>query len=153
MKSKKKFKAVNITDMQTKAKLMDDVIWILMFIFSAIHGLMTISQGILSSYVTEIKEEFSLSYSEYSLFGTISGLGSLLGSIVFTLIIEKVSNKYLISSMLIINCLSHFSFVFKLKNLEELNHLSYRVSYFISKSFYIRFCFSFLLYLLSNVGR
>ena len=115
MRSKKKFRAVNITDMQTKAKLMDDVIWILMFIFSAIHGLMTISQGILSSYVTEIKEEFSLSYSEYSLFGTISGLGSLLGSIVFTLIIEKVSNKYLISSMLIINCLSHFSFVFKLK--------------------------------------
>ena len=106
MKSSKKYK---------KARINENIIWILMFIISLIHGLMCISQGILSSCVTEIKQELYLSYEEYSMFGTINGLGSLIGSFVFTLIIDVVSHKYLICIMLIINSISHFAFYFKLK--------------------------------------
>ena len=101
MKSNKKFKVVAINDYQNKEKLSDDIIWILMFVISLIHGLMCISQGILSSCVTEIKNELNLSDEEFSMFGTINGFGSLIGSLIFTLIIEFVSHKYLISIMLI----------------------------------------------------
>ena len=96
-------------------KQSENIIWALMIIISIIHGLMCISQGILSSYVTEIKQELNLSYEEYSMFGTMNGLGSLIGSFVFTLIIDYVSHKYLICIMLIINTISHFAFFFKLK--------------------------------------
>ena len=105
MKSSKKINQV---------KLSPKIIWTLMFIISLIHGLMCISQGILSSCVTQIKIELDLSYEEYSLFGTL-GLGSLIGSFIFTLIINFVIHKYLICIMLIINSLAHFAFYFKLK--------------------------------------
>ena len=111
----KKFKTVEILDSNTKNKPSEDIIWILMFVISLIHGLMCISQGILSSCVTQIKEELFLSDEEFSMFGTINGFGSLIGSLIFTLVIERTSHKYLISSMLIINCLSHFAFFFKMK--------------------------------------
>ena len=115
MNKDKKFKTVEIDDPKNKLKPSEDIIWILLFVISFIHGLMCISQGILSSCVTEIKQELSLSDEEFSMFGTINGFGSLIGSLIFTLIIEQVSHKYLITSMLIINCLSHFAFFFKLK--------------------------------------
>ena len=114
MKANKAFKVVEIQDSQNKYKLSRDIIWILMFAISFIHGLMCISQGILSSCVTKIKEELFLSDEDYGMFGTISGFGSLTGSLIFTLIIERVSHKYLLCSMLIINCLSHFAFFFKM---------------------------------------
>ena len=98
-----------------KVKLNKKIIWTLLFIISLIHGFMCISQGILSSCVTQIKQELNLSYEEYSLFGTLNGLGSLIGSFIFTLIINIVSHKYLICIMLIINSLAHFAFYFKLK--------------------------------------
>ena len=106
MKSAKKIK---------KVKLSKKIIWTLLFIISLIHGLMCISQGILSSCVRQIRHELDLSYEEYSLFGTMNGLGSLIGSFIFTLIINYVSHKYLICIMLIINSLAHFAFYFKLK--------------------------------------
>ena len=94
MKANKAFKVVEIQDSQNKYKLSRDIIWILMFAISFIHGLMCISQGILSSCVTKIKEELFLSDEDYGMFGTISGFGSLTGSLIFTLIIERVSHKY-----------------------------------------------------------
>ena len=111
----KKFKTVEIHDPNARNKPSEDIIWILMFVISLIHGFMCISQGILSSCVTQIKHELFLSDEEFSMFGTINGFGSLIGSLIFTLIIERISHKYLISSMLIINCLSHFPFFFKMK--------------------------------------
>ena len=109
----KKVKTVNINDYNTK-KLSEDVIWLLMSIISIIHGLMCISQGMLSSCVTEIKKEFELSDEKYGMFGTINGFGSLIGSLIFTLVIEKINHKNLICTMLIINSLCHFAFYFKL---------------------------------------
>ena len=115
MKSNKIFESVPINELQNKGMLSKDIIWVLMLVISLIHGLMCISQGILSSCVTDIKQELFLSDKNYGMFGTISGLGSLIGSLIFTLIIEHVSHKYLICTMLIINSISHLAFFFKVK--------------------------------------
>ena len=104
---------VKILDSTTK--LSEIIIWILMYILSIIHGLMEIAPGILSSCVTEIKEELKTSDKEFGLFGTLQRFGSFLGSFAFTIIIERVNHKYLISIMLLINCFSNFAFFFGLK--------------------------------------
>ena len=129
----KKVKVVNINDLNSK-KVSENVIWILMSVISIIHGLMCISQGILSSCVTEIKKEFELSDEKYGMFGTVNGLGSLIGSLIFTLVIENINHKNLICTMLIINCLCHFAFYFKL------NYFSLLMSRFIS-GFASVFCY------------
>ena len=129
----KKVKVVNINDLNSK-KLSENVIWILMSVISIIHGLMCISQGILSSCVTEIKKEFELSDEKYGMFGTVNGLGSLIGSLIFTLVIENINHKNLITTMLIINCLCHFVFYFKL------SYFSLLMSRFIS-GFASVFCY------------
>ena len=90
------------------------LIWILMILISLSHALIYISPGILSSCITQIKKELDLSDEEFGLFGTINGFGALIGSLVFTLIIEKVNHKVLITSALILNCICHIAFYLKL---------------------------------------
>ena len=104
---------VSADNLKPKEKLSENVIWVLMYILSAIHGLMVIVPGMLSSCITEMKSEFSLSDKEFGMFGTVNGFGSLLGSLAFTLVIEKINHKVLICSMLLINCTCHFAFFFK----------------------------------------
>ena len=104
---------INSNDIN-KNKLSEEIIWVLMYTMSIIHGLMCISPGILSSCISQIKKEFRLSDEKYSMFGTLNGFGSLIGSLIFTIIIENINHKNLICSMLIINCLCHFSFCLKL---------------------------------------
>ena len=114
--------------------LLQNIIWFLMAIISLIHGLLCISPGILSSYITELKKEFKLSDAKYGHLGTAYGLGSLLGSLIFTFIIQILNNKYLICGMIIINCLCNFIFFF---------NITYRIllsSRFIS-GFASVFCF------------
>ena len=107
--------AVEVVQMKSKSqeKLSENIIWLLMYILSAIHGLMVIVPGMLSSCITEMKSEFHLSDKEFGMFGTVNGFGSLLGSLAFTLVIEKINHKCLICSMLLINCIMHFAFFFK----------------------------------------
>ena len=111
--------AVEVVQMKSKSqeKLSENVIWLLMYILSAIHGLMVIVPGMLSSCITEMKSEFHLSDKEFGMFGTVNGFGSLLGSLAFTLVIEKINHKCLICSMLLINCIMHFAFFFKFQYL------------------------------------
>ena len=92
--------------------LSESVIWILMSIISLIHGLICISPGILSSYITELKKEFNLNDEKYGNLGTVYGLGSLIGSLTFTFVIRILNNKYLICGMIIINCFCNFIFFF-----------------------------------------
>ena len=92
--------------------LSERVIWILMSIISLIHGLICISPGILSSYITELKKEFNLNDEKYGNLGTVYGLGSLIGSLTFTFVIRIINNKYLICGMIIINCFCNFIFFF-----------------------------------------
>ena len=95
-------------------KLSERVIWLLMYILSIIHGLMVIVPGMLSSCIVEMKEEFGLTDKQFGLFGSVNGFGSFIGSLAFTLVIEKISHKCLISTMLLINCACHFAFFFKM---------------------------------------
>ena len=114
--------------------LSERVIWLLFSIISLIHMLICISPGILSSYVTELKKEFNLNDEEYGNLGTAYGLGSLLGSLIFTLIIRIVNNKYLICGMITINCFCNFIFFF------TINFSILLISRFIS-GFASVFCF------------
>ena len=95
-------------------KLSENVIWLLMYILSTIHGLMVIVPGMLSSCIVEMKDEFGLTDKQFGLFGSVNGFGSFIGSLAFTLVIERISHKCLISTMLLINCICHFAFYFKL---------------------------------------
>ena len=92
--------------------LSEKTIWILMSIISLIHGLICISPGILSSYITELKKEFHLTDDKYGNLGTVYGLGSLLGSLIFAFVIRTINNKYLICGIIIINSLCNFIFFF-----------------------------------------
>ena len=132
-------KSNNINNLKTNSdtinnSLLQNIIWFLMAIISLIHGLLCISPGILSSYITELKKEFKLSDEKYGHLGTAYGLGSLLGSLIFTFIIQILNNKYLICGMIMINCLCNFIFFF---------NITYRIllsSRFIS-GFASVFCF------------
>ena len=99
---------------KSNTKLSENVIWLLMYILSTIHGLMVIVPGMLSSCIVEMKDEFGLTDKQFGLFGSVNGFGSFIGSLAFTLVIERINHKYLISTMLLINCICHFAFFFKL---------------------------------------
>ena len=88
--------------------------WFLMWDISIIHGLMCIAPGMLSSCITQMRKDLNLTDKEFGMFGTINGFGSLLGSLAFTLVIERVNHKILITSMLITNCICHFAFYYKM---------------------------------------
>ena len=109
--------AVKINQKDSDKKLSENIIWLLMYIISTIHGLMVIVPGMLSSCITEMKSEFNLNDKEFGMFGKVNGFGSLLGSLAFTLVIERINHKCLICTMLLINCLCHFAFFFKLEYL------------------------------------
>ena len=108
--------SVEVVDKAPKetGRLSENVIWLLMYVLSAIHGLMVIVPGMLSSCIVEMKEEFGLTDKQFGLFGSVNGFGSFIGSLAFTLVIEKISHKCLISTMLLINCACHFAFFFKM---------------------------------------
>ena len=112
------------------------IIWVLLALISLNHSFLYISPGILSSCITQIKFEKKLSDEAFGLFGTINGFGSLLGSLIFTLIIEKVNHKKLIISVLLINCFCHFVFYLKL------SYIILLISRFIS-GFVTIFCFTY----------
>ena len=103
---------INININSSEYLLSSKIIWLLMSIISLIHGLICISPGILSSYVTELKAEFNLNDAKYGNLGTVYGLGSLLGSLIFAFVIKIINNKYLICGMIIINCCCNFIFFF-----------------------------------------
>ena len=97
MEEKETVEVVEVNQ-KIKERLSENVIWLLMYILSTIHGLMVIVPGMLSSCITEMKSEFALSDKEFGMFGTVNGFGSLLGSLAFTLVIENINHKCLISS-------------------------------------------------------
>ena len=112
------------------------IIWLLLVLISLNHAFLYISPGILSSCITQIKFELKLTDEAFGMFGTINGFGSLIGSIVFTLIIEKVNHKRLIILVLLTNCICHFAFYLKL------SYYILMLSRFIS-GFVTIFCFTY----------
>ena len=92
-------------------------IWFLLILMSLNCSFFCISPNILIDCKTRIKFELRLSQQNYDLFHTFKNIGSLLGSIIFTLIIEKINHKKMIIGLLLLNCLCHFVFYLKLSSL------------------------------------
>ena len=127
-------KNINIKSNEINQVLSENIIWLIMTIISLIHGLICISPGILSSCVTEIKKDFNLSDEKFGSLGTIYGLGALIGSLIFSFVIEITNHKKLICGMIITNCLCNFVFFF------DINYFILLISRFIS-GFASVFCF------------
>jgi len=136
IKSSEEFNKINDINKPPKILLSKKKIWILMILISLNHAFLYISPGILSSCITQIKFELNLSDEAYGMFGTINGFGALIGSIIFTLVIERANHKKLIISVLLLNCFCHFAFYFKL------SYTALIYSRFIS-GFATIFCFTY----------
>ena len=134
--SSEDFSKINDVNKPPKVILSKRKIWILMILISLNHAFLYISPGILSSCITQIKFELKLSDEAYGMFGTINGFGALVGSIIFTLIIERANHKKLIISVLLLNCFCHFAFYLKL------SYTALIYSRFIS-GFATIFCFTY----------
>ena len=134
--SSEDFSKINDVNKPPKVILSKKKIWILMILISLNHAFLYISPGILSSCITQIKFELKLSDEAYGMFGTINGFGALIGSIIFTLIIERANHKKLIISVLLLNCFCHFAFYLKL------SYTALIYSRFIS-GFATIFCFTY----------
>ena len=130
------FNKINDINKPPKILLSKRKIWVLMILISLNHAFLYISPGILSSCITQIKFELKLSDEAYGMFGTINGFGALIGSIIFTLIIERANHKKLIISVLLLNCFCHFAFYLKL------SYTALIYSRFIS-GFATIFCFTY----------
>ena len=94
--------------------LFKSIIWLVLILISINHSFLSITPIILNRCKNQIKFELKLSYQTYDLLRSFNNLGSLLGAIIFTLIIEKVNHKHILISFLLINCICHFSFYLKL---------------------------------------
>ena len=125
---------IDLKSNKSNQPLSEKTIWLIMALISLIHGLICISPGIISSCVTEIKKDFHLSDQKFGSLGTIYGFGSLIGSLIFTIIIEITNHKHLICGMIITNCLCNFVFFFNIK------YSTLLISRFIS-GFASVFCF------------
>ena len=94
--------------------LFKSIIWLLLILISINHAFLSITPITMNRCKSRIKFELKLSYEAYDLLRSFNNLGSLLGAIIFTLIIEKINHKHTLISFLLINCICHFSFYLKL---------------------------------------
>ena len=81
--------------------------WIILILLCILHSVIAITTGVFSSAVTQIKNDLSLNDQQFGVFGTISGLGSLFGSLLFTLLISIVNHKYFLIISVVFNCCGH----------------------------------------------
>ena len=125
--------------------LSKSVIWILLILISINNALISMSPIILHSCQKQIKFELKLSAQMYDLLKTLHNLGALLGSILFTVVIEKINHKTILISFLLINCLCHFSFYLKL------SFLAISISRFVS-GLVSTFCFIYFPFWVDKFG-
>ena len=97
--------------LQTLSK---SILFLLAILISLNSSFLFISQVILQSCRSRIIFELRLSNQSYDLLRSFHNLGSLLGAIIFSLVMEKINHKKIIISFLLVNCLCHFSFYLKL---------------------------------------
>ena len=98
-------------ELQTLSK---SILFLLAILISLNSSFLFISQVILKNCQSRIIFELRLSNQSYDLLRSFHNLGSLLGAIIFSLVMEKVNHKKIIISFLLVNCLCHFSFYLKL---------------------------------------
>ena len=121
------------------------MIWFLLILISLNNAFLSMSPTILQHSHRIIKFELKLSVQMYDWLKTFFNLGSLLGAIIFTLVIEKIKHKPILISFLLINCLCNFSFYLKL------SFLSLSLSRFVS-GLVTSFCFIYFPFWVDKFG-
>ena len=91
-----------------KVILSKNIRWFLLILVSFINGVLAISGGVFSAAATKIKTDLSINDEKFGFLGTMCGCGNLLGSLLFTLLINCLNNKLLVILNLLIICLGHF---------------------------------------------
>lgn len=60
------------------------------------HSFLSVAIGVLSSSATHVKKELQLSDNQFGTMGTILGLGNVIGSVVYTILADKISKKIIL---------------------------------------------------------
>lgn len=81
---------------ENKVVLSRPLRWFIFFIFCTINVTFMLPGGILSSGITQIKSELNLTDQEFALTGSLNCIGTIFGSLFFSLIINKVNRKWLL---------------------------------------------------------
>ena len=135
----------NETNPKIELVLSRSIIWYLLILISLNTAFLSMSPTILQHSHRIIKFELKLSVQMYDWLITFYNFGSLLGAIIFTLVIERIKHKPILISFLLINCLCHFSFYLKL------SFLSLLISRFIS-GLVTSFCFIYFPFWVDKFG-
>ena len=82
--------------------------WFLLYLLSFLAGVIGITGGVFSSGISKIKSDLSLTDEQLGLVGTFGGFGALVGSIIFTVLINILNNKCFLIMCVVINSIGHF---------------------------------------------
>ena len=67
----------------------------LFFIVISVEGAMNISSGLMSSATKEIKKSLNMNDAKFGMFGTLNGIGRVIGSTLFGMYNLTVSRKWI----------------------------------------------------------
>ena len=93
--------------------LSNKVRWFLLYLLSFLAGVIGITGGVFSSGISKIKSDLSLTDEQLGLVGTFGGFGALVGSIIFTVLINILNNKCFLIMCVVINSIGHFTVFIK----------------------------------------
>jgi predicted MFS family arabinose efflux permease len=86
--------------------------WFILFILCLLHSFLGVSGGVFSSGVKVIKKELNLTDNQFGSFGSINGIGSIIGSFLFTLLNNRISRKYYFLFAMSLNTCMNLCFFF-----------------------------------------
>ena len=86
--------------------------WFILLILCLLHSFLGVSGGVFSSGVKVIKKELNLTDNQFGSFGSINGIGSIIGSFLFTLLNNKISRKYYFLFAMSLNTCMNLCFFF-----------------------------------------
>jgi predicted MFS family arabinose efflux permease len=86
--------------------------WFILLILCLLHSFLGVSGGVFSSGVKIIKKELNLTDNQFGSFGSINGIGSIIGSFLFTLLNNRISRKYYFLFAMSLNTCMNLCFFF-----------------------------------------
>ena len=120
MDSEKVYSTPNLSNSQIEKELEKEkkvilsksLRWFILLILCLLHSFLGVSGGVFSSGVTIIKKELNLTDNQFGSFGSINGIGSIIGSFLFTLLNNKISRKYYFLFAMSLNTCMNLCFFF-----------------------------------------
>lgn len=70
--------------------------YLVFIIFCFMHSFLSISVGVLSSSILQIKKDLQINDNQFGIIGTSLGLGNIIGSILYTFLSDKISRKLIV---------------------------------------------------------